>query len=224
MIVRSLKECIIESLLDSEDEVFDGAKESVISIIKEFLNDNYDIRGSYTVNETKGRFIVDIKGSAEVTNKNITSLTNEFFEFGVVSEDFNCCKCKKLKSLKGAPKEVGNDFICPKCNSLKTLEGAPEKIGRDFACPFCDSLKTLEGAPKEVGKGFYCNYCESLTSLKGAPKKIGEGFYCDYCESLTSLKGAPKEVGGKFDCSRCATQFTEEDVKKYTTVSGTILV
>ena len=202
MIVRSLKECIIESLLDSEDEVFDGAKESVISIIKEFLNDNYDIRGSYTVNETKGRFIVDIKGSAEVTNKNITSLTNEFFEFGEVSEDFNCCKCKKLKSLKGAPKEVGNDFICPKCNSLKTLEGAP----------------------KEVGKGFYCNYCESLTSLKGAPKKIGEGFYCDYCESLTSLKGAPEKVGGKFDCSNCATQFTEEDVKKYTTVAGAILV
>ena len=199
MIMRSLKDCIVESLLDDEDKVFDGAKEGVV---KEFLKENYNIQGSYTIKETKTMFIVDVKGDIEVANEGITSLTNGLFEFG----------------------EVSRNFDCSYCDSLKTLEGAPKEVGRDFACPFCDSLKTLEGAPKEVGKGFYCNYCKSLKTLEGAPQKVRGNFNCEYCKSLKTLEGAPEKVGENFNCRGCGIKFSTEDVKKYTKVSGLILV
>ena len=76
--MKSLKERIIESLLDDEDEVFDSVKEN---IIKEFLETNYKIRGSYTIKEIKNKFVVGIEGNVVVKNKNIAALTNDFFEF-----------------------------------------------------------------------------------------------------------------------------------------------
>ena len=45
-----------------------------------------------------------------VTNKNITSLTNNLFIWGKVKRDFSCYNCKSLISLKGAPEEVGETF------------------------------------------------------------------------------------------------------------------
>ena len=199
MIMRTLKECIIESLLDNGDEVFDGAKKG---IVEEFLKENYNIHGSYTIKETKTRFIVDIKGDIEVANEGITSLTNGLFEFG----------------------EVSRNFDCSYCDSLKTLEGAPKKVGENFSCHDCKSLTSLEGAPKEVKGGFDCSECKSLKSLKGAPEKVRWAFDCNECKSLKSLKGAPKEVGDSFYCVNCGTQFTEDDVKKYTNVKNNIFV
>ena len=213
--MKTLKGCIIESLLDDEDDVFNGAKEGVISIIKEFLEINYKIRGSYTIKEVKGRFIVDVKGDIRVKNNNITSLTNELFEFGVVSGFFTCVECELLKTLKGAPKEVGGYFGCSYCSSLTSLEGAPKKIGEGFYCYNCISLKTLEGAPKKIKTHFACDHCDLLTSLEGAPKEVGGWFDCGYCKSLKTLKGAPKKVGEDFYCNNCDIQFTEDDVKKY---------
>ena len=154
--MRSLNECIIESLLDDEDEVFDGAKES---IIKEFLETNYKIAGSYIIKEVKGRFIVDVKGGMGVANKNIELLTNGLFDFGVISGDFICHDCQSLASLTGAPKEVGGRFSCNWCASLKSLEGAPKEVGGNFECGYCDLLTSLEGAPKKVGGEFCCNDC-----------------------------------------------------------------
>ena len=217
--MKSLKEYIAEGLLDrvKNKEVNHEA------IIKEFLKDNYKINGSYTIKGTKDGFIVDVKGSAIVKNKNIVTLTNEFFEFGEVSYDFFCDSCPLLKTLEGAPKEVGY-FLCNNCKSLRTLEGAPQKVGKDFYCDNCESLTTLEGDPKEVGGHFLCNDCESLRSLKGAPKKVGKDFNCSYCDSLRALKGAPKEVGGSFQSSNCGIEFTEEDVKKHTTVAKKIYI
>ena len=34
------------------------------------------------------------------------------FKFGRVDKDFCCRDCPSLKSLKGAPQEVGRNFIC----------------------------------------------------------------------------------------------------------------
>ena len=242
MIVRSLKNSIIESLLDDEDEVFDGVKEN---IIKEFLEENYNINGSYTIKEKGNEFIVNVKGNIRVKNKDITSLTNDLFEFGSISGNFHCHSCYSLTSLKGAPKEVGGRFNCTYCESLKTLEGAPkkvekfdcsycdlltslegvpEKVGGVFSCACCDSLKTLKGAPKEVGEKFDCGDCKSLKSLEGAPDEVGGDFVCSYCDLLPSLKGSPKKVGGDFCCNDCGVKFTEEDVKKYTIVSKKIYI
>ena len=107
--MKPLKAHILEVLLDIEDNInYDISKD----VIEEFLKENYNIKGAHTIKKTKDGFVVDVKGNAEVKNKNIISLTNGLFEFGVVSREFNCNYCESLTSLEGAPEKVGGDFIC----------------------------------------------------------------------------------------------------------------
>ena len=122
--MKSIKDYIIESLLDDEDDLVNSND----AIIKSFIETNYKIIGSYTIKDN----IVDVQGSVTVKNKNIESLTNGLFSFGKVRGDFNCYYCASLKSLEGAPKEVGRNFNCDNCPSLTSLEGAPKKIGGKF--------------------------------------------------------------------------------------------
>ena len=197
--MKSLKDHILEGILDIEDNInYDISKD----VIEQFLKDNNDIRGPHTIKETKDGFIVDVKGKVEVKNRDITSLTNGLFEFGEVSRDFDCASCKSLKTLKGAPKIVVWSFDCSGCKSLKTLKGAPEKVGWSFDCSKCDLLTSLEGAPKEVEENFDCSNCKSLKTLEGAPKEVGRRFFCDCC----------------------GVNFKTEDVKKYTKVTKNIYV
>ena len=178
--MNTLSSYISESLLDIDNV------DSSDALTEEFLKKNYKIDGSYTI---KGG-VVDIKGSITVINKDITQLTNGLFRFGKVEGYFDCRYSKSLKSLEGAPEEVGLSFICS----------------------YCDSLTSLEGAPQQVGLGFFCASCKSLKSLKGAPERVGKIFHCDHCYSLKSLKGAPKVVDEEVECSDCGKQFTKEDV------------
>ena len=69
---------------------------------------------------------------------------------------------------------------------------------------------------------FSCNNCRLLKSLEGAPKEVGKNFNCYKCINLSSLKDAPKNVGGDFRCRGCATNFTEEQVKRYSNIKGRI--
>lgn len=216
--MKSLKECVVEGLLDKEDKVFDIEKEG---IIKKFLEENYVI-DSYEIKTSNNGFVVDVKGRVIVKNKYITSLTTGLFEFGEVRQDFNCSGCDSLTSLEGAPKKCGG-FYCNDCNSLTSLKGAPKKVEWSFYCSGCNSLTSLEGAPKEVGWDFNCSDCKSLKSLKGAPKKVDARFACIGCKSLKSLEGAPKKVGEDFDCRRCSVKFEKEDVKKYTNAKKIIV-
>ena len=160
--MKNLKEYILESLLDDEEDLIDNND----ALIRDFLEKNYTIYGSYIIKNN----VVDAKGDVMVKNDKISSLTNGLFEFGKVDGNFNCACCNSLTSLEGAPKYVGKDFYCFFCNSLTSLEGAPKYVGKDFNCACCNSLTSLEGAPKYVGKDFYCFFCNSLTSLEGAPK------------------------------------------------------
>ena len=176
---------LYESLLDDFENVESSTdyKEQVI----QFLKDNYSNPNKFKVSNQPnkdGYYEVDcseVNFNVVVTNKNITSLTNDLFVFVNVKGTFECVYCKKLTSLKGAPK----------------------KVGRGFNCSYCDKLTSLEGAPKEVGVDFNCFDCNNLISLKGAPKKVGEDFNCFNCDNLTSLKGAPKKVGRDFNCFKC---------------------
>ena len=97
--------------------MFNSVKEC---IVKEFLEENYKIRGSYTIKEIKDKFVVD----------------------------FICSFCDSLKTLKGAPKEIGQSFYCRKCKSLKTLKGAPKKVGGSFHCGGCGTKFTEEDVRK----------------------------------------------------------------------------
>ena len=170
MNMKSLKEYITEGLLC--EGLLDRVKNKEVNhkiFIEEFLEENYKIRGSYTVNDTNKRLIIDVNGDIDVKNANITTLTNEFFEFGKVSGYFRFQCCSLLESLEGAPKEVGTDFDCLNCKSLKSLKGAPEKVGGSFHCTNCDSLTSLKGAPKKVRGSFNCGVCKSLKTLEDAP-------------------------------------------------------
>ena len=150
----NLKEYIKESILDDEDVVFNDV--GIKSEIEKFIGDNYSCRRFTISNKPNkdGKFVVD-STDILVTNKNITSLTNNLFIWGKVKRDFSCYNCKSLISLKGAPKEVGGFFDCSYCEFLTSLEGAPEKVGKDFDCSHCNSLTSLKGAPDEVGETFW---------------------------------------------------------------------
>ena len=119
--------------------------------------------------------------------KNFVSEDGDGFtiNFGKVTGEFSCIRLG-LKSLKGAPQEVGDSFYCF-CNKLTSLEGAPQKVRGGFHCE-SNQLTSLEGAPREVGLWFDCSD-NQLTSLKGAPQEVGRWFKCKNNPDLHSLEG-----------------------------------
>ena len=102
--------------------------------IKDYINTYYTTKGELTFEQTNGVYIVNCDGDIRVKNSKIESLTNGIFLFGRVGQDFYCPGCKKLTSLRGAPKEVGGGFYCRFCTKLKSLDGAPKKIGGEIDC------------------------------------------------------------------------------------------
>ena len=158
-----------ESLLD--DNLVEKPDKMIKDEIKSFLKENYDglIKISKKPNVV-GKYEVSSTKSIRVKNYNITSLTNGMFIWSTVDGYFDCNYCRSLKSLEGAPKEVGKGFRCSNCNSLKSLEGAPEKVGWGFYCHSCNSLKSLEGAPKEVGRNFHCYDCAGKVTVEDVKK------------------------------------------------------
>ena len=180
---------LYESLLDIND--VESSIDSV-AMVDSWCKDN--IMGIYVID--KKTLVISSPASITITNKELERFPS-FIQFGTIRKDFSCSRCYLLKSLEGAPKEVGANFYCNNCTSLTSLEGAPEKVGKNFSCKYCTSLTSLASAPKVVGGDFDCGWCASLESLKGAPKKIRDNFYCDKCSSLKSLEGAPIYISGK---------------------------
>ena len=140
--------------------------------------------------------------------------------------DNKLCASSNLTSLNNDGmfqwSNVEGSFICF-YSKIKTLEGAPKEVGEDFDCSYCMYIESLKGAPEKV-KNFKCEKCRNLTSLEGSPKEVRGDFECAYCISLTSLKGAPKEVGSDFVCYGCEKEFSKEDVKKVCNVKKYIYV
>ena len=146
-----------ESLLD--DDLIEKTDKSIKDEIKAFLKENFIGVSSCKISKNPnadGKYDVSSAKNIEVKNYNITSLTNWSFIWIEVRGDFNCSGCSYLKSLEGAPKEVGDGFDCSYCESLTSLEGAPKEVVWDFNCSMCESLKSLNGAPKEIGGDFIC--------------------------------------------------------------------
>jgi len=170
----------------------------------------FKIKGTYTVRDG----VYDVDG--DIIIKKIVEILP--FKFSTVTGSFDC-SCNSLRSLKGAPKEVGGDFLCND-NKLTSLEGAPVKVGGDFDCSN-NNLRSLKGAPKKVKGSFWCSY-NKLYSLEGATTKVGGDFWCDK-NKLSSLEGVPKEVGGDFNCEYSTVLFTTEEIEAISMVGGTIL-
>ena len=156
------------------------------------------IKSKLNLNPQTNRYDYDGDLDADIIKNFVSEDKNGFtINFGKITGNFNCSMIG-LKSLKGAPTEVGGSFGCSD-NQLTSLKGAPQKVGGSFGCGG-NQLSSLEGAPRDVGGNFSCSN-NKLTSLKGAPQEIGWDFYCSD-NQLTSLEGAPQIVDGNFVCFR----------------------
>lgn len=193
--MRTLNERLIESLLDDEDELINDNT----VLIEQFLNDNYIIKGTYTIKNG----IVDVDGDVRISwdvQNDITSLTNNIFEFGNINGDFIVVECDKLESLKGGPKKVKYDFICSYCKNLKNLEYAPEQVGKNFEANYCVSLKSLKGLPKRV-ESLSLSRCDGLTDLEYISD--ANEYILDSCKNLKSLNGLPTSHEYSLNLSHC---------------------
>ena len=154
------------------------------------------LKSMFTLNPQTNRYDYDGNLYRDILSNFVSEDRDGFIiNFGKVTGNFDC-SIIGLKSLKGAPQEVGGSFDCS-WNYLISLEGAPQKVGRNFKCSE-NQLTSLEGAPQKVSGSFRC-YNNQLTSLEGAPTEIDEDFWCSY-NQLTSLKGAPQTIGRDFYC------------------------
>ena len=110
-----------ESLLD--DDLIGKTDNMIKDEIKAFLKANY--KGSIKISRkpnADGKYEVSSSTNIEVKNKKIISLTNGMFIWETVGGYFRVASCNSLKSLKGAPKEVGGDFSCYGCASKFTIK------------------------------------------------------------------------------------------------------
>ena len=160
--MKNLKDYVIESVWDIEDNVESDNKEFVLNGVKQFIKDNYsvvDLKSlTFVFDEEKEKYIVSTRGGLRLSTE-AKSLTNGLFEWGVVGGFFNCDNCPELESLEGAPKTIGKYFDCHGCKKLESLKGAPKTVGGVFSCFGCNELKSLKGAPEYVGWNFYCSNC-----------------------------------------------------------------
>lgn len=213
--MKKLNEHLIESLLDDEEELVNDDN----ILIDQFLKDNYEIDGAYTIKNG----IVDVNGNVRLSIKvqrNITDLTNELFKFGIVTGNFVIMGCKKLKSLKGCPYKV-NSFHCYNCSELENFIGAPSKIDDFMGASGCTNVISLIGLPKTVKKIdlsgckklknleyisdsdiYVLNECIKLESLKGLPSNHKFSLYISNCKKLRSLEGCYKHMH-YLNISRC---------------------
>ena len=214
IIMKNLKEYIV-----TENNFFKNLGIGIKVQIEKWLQ-KHNVE-NFTINDDD--LTIDVNGKVDLSFYEKDELP-EFIQFRKVNGDFTLYYSTMLLSLKGCPKEVDGEFTCTNCKKLKSLEGCPQKVGKDFNCNVCNNLKSLEGCPKEIGESFYCDDCRNLKSLKGGPQIVGKDFDCGYCKNLKSLEGCPKEVGRSFYCDNCGKQFTQDDVKKVSSVKGTINV
>ena len=155
---------------------------------------------------------VHIKGDFDVSFNVLKSLNNSPVK---VDAAFKCMYNRNLKSLLGAPKEVGNIIVhnCslgdlngfPKINKanghvdissnrLTSLVGLPTIVVGKLSIYNNPGLKTLAGCPELVRGDFEALWLP-ITNCIGGPKYISGDLYLHDTE-INSLEGFPKEVTG----------------------------
>jgi hypothetical protein len=115
-----------------------------------------DEQRKFLINNTLGTWsvnsegLVDVEGSFWGDSQGLEDFLG--IRFGKVSGAFWCYD-NQLRTLDGAPSEVGSDFSC-RGNQLRTLQGSPRKVGGDFYC-YRNPLISLEGAPEVIEDEFW---------------------------------------------------------------------
>ncbi len=113
-----------------------------------------------------------------------------------VLEEFSCSG-NNLTDLQGAPSSVDGGFDVSWNKKLKSLKGAPKQVLGDFKCDCC-ALTSLEGISDHIGFELLA-YENNIKNLKGL-KYVGIGIHVSQ-NPLTSLKGIPKNFKGTITCS-----------------------
>lgn len=136
---------------------------------------NEHIKGNWAVNDHKE---VYVEKTYDVEFRDTDSITNFPVQFAKCN-DFNCSRCKNLKSLKGGPKDVQGIFNCSRCESLTDLVGAPSRTGSNFLAYDCKSLVSTKGAPMIMGymvpgATFDVSKCHNLVSLQDFPMHVAK--------------------------------------------------
>ena len=108
--MKTLYESLRESLCEN---FFDNIGGTSFELIDSWCKNNID--GRYRIN--KKTLVISSPGSITIKNKELTEFPS-YIHFGKMNGDFNCNNCSSLKSLKGAPTEVGRDFFCHNCYGL----------------------------------------------------------------------------------------------------------
>ena len=155
---------------------------------------------------------VHIKGDFDVSFNVLKRLNNSPVK---VDGAFKCMYNRNLKSLLGAPKEVGNIIVhnCslgdlngfPKINKanghvdvssnrLTSLVGLPTIVVGKLSIYNNPGLKPLAGCPELVRGDFEALWLP-ITNCIGGPKYISGDLYLHDTE-INSLEGFPKEVTG----------------------------
>lgn len=128
----------------------------------------YRVRNYTLVPDEQYGYIVDVNGSVDLDNKNLSSID---VKFGIIRGNFSCSG-NNLTSLEGSPNEVTQIFFC-NYNKLSTLEHCPQKVGCSFVC-VSNELTTLDFLPAIVGDIFILQdnpglgkyqECESLVEI-----------------------------------------------------------
>ena len=112
--------------------------ESLLESLRESLFDNigspFKLIDSQCKNNINGKYVIDEKtltinspDGISIINKNLVEFPS-YIRFGTVKKGFYCANCTSLKSLVGAPEEVGGDFYCNDCSSLKSIKGISPNI------------------------------------------------------------------------------------------------
>ena len=168
---------IIPNLYDIIEKSYNIWKAQLFQLLYNFKTKRYDYEYNLSSSIVK-KFIRPDKDGFTI-------------DFGVIKGGFDCSSLG-LKSLKGAPQEVGGGFNCS-LNNLTSLKGTPQILRGWFDC-HSNNLISLEGAPKTIETWFDCSY-NKLTSLEGAPQEVGRNFYCHNNPNLHSLEGIGEVKG-----------------------------
>lgn len=190
---------LIESLFD--DDILD--QDNIDKLILNWIKQNVytSLLGNFKIENVGGKYIVNANGAVKM-RQDATSLNCDgMFEWGFI-KNFDCSYCTNLKSLKGAPKEVG-DFICGNNINLKTLEGAPKHVRGVFSCAGCSSLKSLKGISKTIKSNIMLSRCEKLESLKGLNGTVFGDLTMEDCPLVKDFKDGPDVITGSLNCNRC---------------------
>lgn len=131
--------------------------------------------------------VVNVDGDVVLTDLKLSSLP---CQFGVVTKSFDCSH-NELRTLKGAPYQVGGYFMCSH-NQLSSLEYGPNKVKGSYIAHY-NQLTSLEFVSHEIGGDLIV--CQNqLKNLLHCPNII-PGYLNAADNKLETLLGCAQEVG-----------------------------